>query len=80
MTREEHMLILTMLAKQQQTIKAMGDLLRSRDLASEDDLKAFEFAATQDTPANAVLLRRVKGFYLRMARQFGVQTGLAPLT
>jgi hypothetical protein len=35
MTREEHLLMLTVFAKQQQLIQALANMLKSRDLATE---------------------------------------------
>jgi hypothetical protein len=78
MTREEHLLILTMLTRQQMLIKVILDLLRSREIVSDDDLAAFDFAVRQDAASNLVLLRQVKVVYLRVAEEAGVDTGLAP--
>jgi hypothetical protein len=78
MTREEHLLILTMLARQQMQIKLILDVLRSREIVSSDDLKAFDFAVRQDADAKLVLLRQVKEVYLSVAAEVGVDTGIMP--
>jgi hypothetical protein len=55
MTREEHLLVLAVFTKQQQIITVLADMLRSRDLASADDQRTFEFAAIQDEPSKDAL-------------------------
>lgn len=76
MTREEHLLMLTMFAKQQQLIQALASILKSRDLAGDDDLRAFEFAAIQDEPSTLAVLRSVKSFYLNAAQDLKIETGI----
>lgn len=44
MTQEEHLLVIYMLARQQQMIKTLASMLKSRGVVSEDDIPAFEFA------------------------------------
>jgi hypothetical protein len=78
MTPEEHTLILTMFVKQQQSIQAIANFLSSRGLASDDDLSAFEFAATQDAAYSRASLIRVKAAYLEFATKLGIETGLKP--
>ena len=78
MTREEHLLILTMLARQRLLIKLLIDLLRSRDIILDDDLQAFEFALRQDAASNGDVVREVKAAYLAMAESVGLDTGLKP--
>ena len=52
--------------------------LRSREISSEDDLKAFDFfAVRQNAASNVALLRQLKGTYPRVAPE-AVDTGLAP--
>jgi len=58
LTREEHLLILTMLIRQQMPINVILNSLRSREIASEDDLRAFDFAVRQDAASNVALLRQ----------------------
>jgi hypothetical protein len=78
MTREEHQLIVTMLARQQLLIKLLIDLLRSREVILHDDLQAFEFALRQDAASNEDVVREVKAAYLAMAESVGLDTGLKP--
>jgi hypothetical protein len=78
MTREEHLLILTMLTRQQLLTKVILDLLRSREIVADDDVAAFEFAVRQDAASNPVLLRQVKEVYLTVASELGVNTGITP--
>jgi hypothetical protein len=76
MTREEHVLVLAIFTKQQQLIRVLFDMLRSHNLASADDLRAFEFAAIQDEPSKDALLQEMKAFYLDVAKSLGIETGL----
>jgi hypothetical protein len=78
MTREEHLLIVTMLGRQQLLIKLLIELLRSNGIISSDDLQAFEFVLRQDAASNEALLREVRGVYREMAEGLGLDTGLKP--
>jgi hypothetical protein len=68
-----------MLARQQMLIKVILDLLRSREIASKDDVAAFDFAVRQDAASNLALVRDLKGVYLTLAAEVGVDTGLEPV-
>jgi hypothetical protein len=78
MTRDEHLMVLTMLARQQMQIKLILDVLRSREIVSGDDLKAFDFAVRQDAESKLSLLRQVKEVYLAAAAEVGLETGIKP--
>lgn len=75
-TRDEHMLIILMLMKQQQALKIVIDALKSRGILAEDDAQAFEFSQMQDAPSNAALFHQVRDNYLFLAKTMGLQTGL----
>ena len=79
MTSKEHLLVLTVIAKQTQLIKSLLDILKSRGIASADDARAFEFAAITDAASNAALFEREKAGYLRLAKAMGIETGLENL-
>jgi hypothetical protein len=76
MTREEHLLMVTMLGRQQLYIKLLIDVLKSREILSPGDLQAFESALRQDAASIDAVLRELRELYLNQARQLGVETGL----
>lgn len=76
MTRDEHMLLLMLLMKQNQSIKILIDALKSRGVWTGDDAQAFEFSQMQDAPSNAALFAQMKQTYLTLANSLGIQTGL----
>jgi hypothetical protein len=76
MTPEEHMLMLSVYFKQQQAIKILLDILKSRSVLTADDEAAFAFAQTQNVGSNAAIFDEAKGSYLTMAHAVGVKTGL----
>jgi hypothetical protein len=79
MTPKEHLLLLTLIAKQAQHINLLLNVLKSRGIVTGDDARAFEFAASVDARANAALLQREKDSYLQVARGLGLETGLETL-
>lgn len=76
MTTEEHVLILQLLFKQRQGMRVLLNILRSRDILTPDDEKAFAAAQTQDVGSNAAIFAEAKAFYIDLARSVGLQTGL----
>jgi hypothetical protein len=76
MTPEEHMLMLSLYFKQQQAIRILLDMLKSRGVLTADDEAAFAFAQTQNTGSNASIFDEAKNSYLTMAHAVGVGTGL----
>lgn len=79
MTPEEHMLILLLSFKQQQAIRILLNMLRSRGVLTADDEEAFASALTQDAGLNAALFDQAKDAYLTIARSLEIQTGLEKL-
>jgi hypothetical protein len=55
MTTQEHDLIVMMLSGQMMRIKAILDILRSRDIISADDFEAFERIAYETTAEDMYL-------------------------
>ena len=76
MTREEHILLLLMLLKQNQSIKILIEALKSRGVWTGDDAQAFEFSQLQDASSNAALFDELRKNYVKLANSLGVQTGL----
>ena len=76
MTPQEHMLLLLLIMKQNQSIKILLDALKSRGVLTGDDPQAFEFSQMQDVLSNAALFDEAKEKYLILARSLGIQTGL----
>ncbi len=70
MTEKEHELIVMMLAGQSMRVKAILDILRSREIISGDDFQMFEQVAYETT---------AEEMYLAVAeqyREFAVKLGL----
>lgn len=76
MTREEHLLIIGIVAKQYQLIRVLLDLLKNKQIISDDDLQAFQFVAMHDDAAMLALVRQVKSFYVQAAREVGLEIDL----
>lgn len=68
MTDAEHVLLLTIIAKQQQHTKMLLDILKSRGLLTGDDAQAFEFSANVDAASNVALFRGVKEAYVQLVK------------
>ncbi len=79
MMPEEHMLMLSIYFKQQQAIRILLDMLKSRGVLSADDEQAFSFSQTHNTPSNAALFAEAKENYVELANSLGIQTGLEQL-
>ncbi len=62
-TREEHKLITLMFTKQEQHIKVLIEILKSKGIIEGDDAQAYEFALRTDVPANAALALEVAQRY-----------------
>jgi hypothetical protein len=56
MTPEEHLLLITMFAKQARQIKVLSEVLKSRGILQGDDLEAFTASVKWDAPSLANLL------------------------
>ena len=76
MTPREHLLMILWFTKQNQSIRILLDMLRSRDVITADDEKAFEFSQMHNVGSNSALFHEVKDNYLKLAKEMGIQTGL----
>jgi hypothetical protein len=73
MTTEEHTLMILMLARMNQAIGALSEILKSRDIVTADDLKAFHFAAWDDDRQLLKAVAQARSDYLKIAKQAGVK-------
>jgi hypothetical protein len=65
--------------KQDQSIKILIDILKSRGVLTGDDSQAFEFSQLQDASSNAALFDSMKEKYLTLAKSLDLHTGLENL-
>jgi hypothetical protein len=79
MNPEDHVLMCLMFFKQRQAIRILLDILRSRDIITADDEKAFSSAFLQDADLNSSLLEGTRDMYLKIAQGAGVDSGLERL-
>jgi hypothetical protein len=79
MTTKEHMLVLALFAKQNQLIKVLVNILKSRGILAGDDAGAFEFSQNVDASSNAAIFAEAKAKYLELAKGLGIETGLEKL-
>ncbi len=79
MTPNEHMLLLLLYFKQNQAIRILLDMLKSRGILTADDEQAFSFSQTANAPSNAALYDEAKGNYLAIAQSLEIPTGLEQL-
>jgi hypothetical protein len=79
MTTKEHLLVLTLFTKQNQFIKVLLDILKSRGILAADDASAFAFSQNVDAFSNAAIFAEAKAKYLELANELGIETGLENL-
>lgn len=79
MTPREHLLVLALFVRQAHLAKLLADVLKSREIMSDEDWKAFEFAASVDDLSNSALFDLMKAKYIELASQLGIPTGLENL-
>jgi hypothetical protein len=73
MTTEEHQLMVLMLARMNQAVSAVWEALKSREVVTLDDQKAFYFSATDDNRQIAQAVLQARSDYLKIAKQAGVE-------
>jgi hypothetical protein len=76
MTKQEHLLIITLFTKQMQFIKILVNLLKSNGIATQDDVNAFGFATALDMQSNLALFRDASTSYVQLAKGLGIETGI----
>lgn len=73
MTAQEHQLMILMLARMNQAIGALSEILKSREIVTPEDLKAFHFAAWDDNRQILVAVTQARSDYLKIAKLAGVE-------
>jgi broad specificity phosphatase PhoE len=73
MTKQEHETMILMLARAYQTIGALANVLKSREIMTDDDLKAFQFAAWADDRQTLHYVSQARADYLKAAQLSGVE-------
>jgi hypothetical protein len=76
MTKEEHELMVLMFARLYESLGVIADVLKSREILTGDDQKAFSHAVHADDRKLVAYLGQAHKDYLDLARQAGVVTGL----
>jgi len=56
-----------------QAIGALSEILKSRQIVSADDLKAFHYAAWDDDAQVLKAIAQARSDYLKIAKQAGVE-------
>jgi hypothetical protein len=78
MTPQEHKLLITMFSRMHEAFEIISDTLKSREIWTDDDEKAFFHAVHADREKIARFARDAGADYLRCAASLGVVTGLEP--
>jgi hypothetical protein len=76
MEAKEHYLMLLMFARMHECLLVIRDTLKSRDLWTDDDEKAFSAAVALDSEKLRVCMQLASKDYLRLSSALGVATGL----
>ncbi len=69
MTKQEHMLMMSMFATQLQLTLTLANLLKSREIATDDDLRAFADLTLQ---SGAAAMEAIMVVYDKAAQAAGV--------
>jgi hypothetical protein len=69
MTKQEHMLMMSMFAVQLQLTNTLANILKSRDIATDDDLQAFADLTLQREPE---AMASIIALYAKAAETMGV--------
>jgi hypothetical protein len=78
MTRQEHELMVLMFARLYEAMGVIKETLKSRELWTADDERAFSHAVHDDNKKLAEYFFQAMKDYLRLAQKSGVVTGLEP--
>jgi hypothetical protein len=73
MTPQEHQLMILVLARVNQTYLAITEMLKSREIITADDLKAFNHASFYDDRQVLAAVVQARTDYLKIAKQAGVE-------
>lgn len=72
MTKQEHMLMITMFAKQLQTTKILLQMMKSREVITADDERAFQALVNEDSAGNTALMQDAANAYAGFAIKLGI--------
>ena len=75
MTKQEHMLMMSMFAVQLQLTNTLANILKSRDIATDDDLQAFADLTLQREPE---AMSSIFALYAKAAEAIGVTIPESP--
>jgi hypothetical protein len=78
MTRQEHELMILMFSRVNEALGAIKETLKSRELWTADDEKAFSNLVHDDDKKLSSYFFQATKDYLRLAKASGVVTGLEP--
>jgi hypothetical protein len=73
MTNQEHDMMVMMFARMYQTIGALANALKSREIMTAEDLQAFQFDAWADDKQTLRYVTQARSDYLKAARLAGVE-------
>jgi hypothetical protein len=76
MTKQEHEMMLLMFVRMQEAVGIVVEALKSRELWTADDVKAFSHATHYDDKKMLYYVLQARADYLRCAKEVGVVTGL----
>lgn len=76
MTPKDHEMMLLILTRVYESIGILTEALKSRDILSADDVKAFSHATHFDDKKLVSYLMQARADYLACAKQTGLVTGL----
>lgn len=76
MTREEHQLIIMVLARQAMVIRALSDALVANKTLGQDDVPAFGAYLDSQTQVPVEITKQTENLYKVCAKVLGLETGL----
>jgi hypothetical protein len=76
MDTKEHYLLVLMFARVYESLRVITDTLKSRELWTEDDERAFSSEVHLDTEKLRICMQAAAKDYLRIASALGMTTGL----
>ena len=76
MTAKEHTLMVHMFARQTMLVKAVVEMLRSRDILEPDDVDAFEALVRETEHRDLEIFRAVANQYSKFAEGLGLEDDL----
>lgn len=77
MTPSEHFLMLAMFSRQAQAIKALLEILESRDIISGDDARAFQATVMMNPAMTGAIVDETALTYKKVAKTLNLHTGIA---